>query len=362
VSAGFDRDGVIEEALRRSMPRNAPASACLDPETLAALVEGSLAARQREAAHEHLADCARCQATLAALVRTLPPAVKRPWWRLVPVGWLVPLAAAATALVVWIAVPQRSVNPSRSVAEPVVTPTVPSAPSEPTAAVPTENTERRDAAKESARADADRAPLTGDRARSAIEPPRLDAPQSNQPADESRQAREEAAASPAPSAAQAAASSALSAPAAAPAAPPTAAAAPAARAFNATADSFAKVAGANAVTGGVVDIVSPNPLIRWRLSGRSVQQSADGGATWQPQTVAASGDLLAGSSPALTVCWIVGRSGTVLLTIDGRQWKVVMFPEMVDLTAVRATDARTAFVTTAGGRMYRTSDGGMSWQ
>jgi hypothetical protein len=299
---------------------------------------------------------------LAALVRTAPPVVKQPWWRVVHAGWLVPIAAAATALVVWIAVPQRPVNQSRSVTEPIVTPTAPAAQSEPAAPVTPESTERRDAAQESARGDADRTPLAGDRARSTLEAPRLEAQPSNAPAEESRQAREENAPSPAPSAAPAAASSALSAPAAAPAAPPTTTLAPAARAFGARADSFTKVAGANAVTGGVVEIVSPNPLIRWRLSGPSLQQSADGGATWQPQTVPASADLLAGSSPALTVCWIVGRSGTILLTIDGRQWKLVMFPEVVDLTAVRATDARTALVTTAGGRTYRTSDGGMSWQ
>jgi photosystem II stability/assembly factor-like uncharacterized protein len=72
-------------------------------------------------------------------------------------------------------------------------------------------------------------------------------------------------------------------------------------------------------------------------------------------------DLSAGSSPAPLVCWVVGRAGTVIVTVDGRRWQRVAFPENVDVVAVEASDARTALVRTAGGRAFRTADGGGTW-
>jgi len=39
----------------------------------------------------------------------------------------------------------------------------------------------------------------------------------------------------------------------------------------------------------------------------------------------------------------------------------VTFPEIADLSAVRATDARSASVSSADGRTFTTSDGGMTW-
>jgi photosystem II stability/assembly factor-like uncharacterized protein len=61
------------------------------------------------------------------------------------------------------------------------------------------------------------------------------------------------------------------------------------------------------------------------------------------------------------VCWVVGRAGTVLLTTDGRRFQRLPFPETDDLAAVRAMDARTAIVTTADMRNFRTTDGGQTW-
>ena len=40
---------------------------------------------------------------------------------------------------------------------------------------------------------------------------------------------------------------------------------------------------------------------------------------------------------------------------------VAQFPEITDLSAVRATDARAASVTTADGRTFGTTDGGSTW-
>jgi hypothetical protein len=111
------------------------------------------------------------------------------------------------------------------------------------------------------------------------------------------------------------------------------------------------------------EVMSPDPLIRWRVGpGVVVQYSADGGATWATQETGASAPLTGGSAPSSAVCWLVGRSGTVLRSADGgRQWQRVTFPETVDLVAVRASSALTAAVDLADGRRFGTTDGGQTW-
>ena len=63
----------------------------------------------------------------------------------------------------------------------------------------------------------------------------------------------------------------------------------------------------------------------------------------------------------MSVCWLVGRGGVVLLSTDGRNWRRVAFPEATDLSAVQATDARAASVSSADGRTFSTTDGGVTW-
>jgi hypothetical protein len=140
------------------------------------------------------------------------------------------------------------------------------------------------------------------------------------------------------------------------------------------------------------DVVSPDPLVRWRVTdGRVVQGSRDGGTTWtaqypvaDPQSraldatrvdagaaerkrsagglgVSEPGILTAGIAPSATVVWLAGRAGLILLTTNGSVWQRVKFPEAVDLVTVTATDARTATVTAADGRTFVTSNGGASW-
>jgi len=152
--------------------------------------------------------------------------------------------------------------------------------------------------------------------------------------------------------------------AAPPAAPsPPAAAAPSAalRSFSGVAaDSLAKSAArANAIAS---DIVSPDSMTRWRITGgRIIEHSTDGGATWQQQFSEATSMLTAGSAPSPSVCWVVGQDGVVLLSTDGRSWRRVGSPTMAALVSVRATDERTATVTDVNGRTYATTDGGVRW-
>jgi photosystem II stability/assembly factor-like uncharacterized protein len=111
----------------------------------------------------------------------------------------------------------------------------------------------------------------------------------------------------------------------------------------------------------VVEVQSPDPAIRWRIAGVSVERSTDGGSSWEPQSTGTALPLLAGSAPASVVCWLVGRGGTVVVTSDGRTWRRLAFPVTSDLISVAASDASSATVTTVDGRAFRTIDAGATW-
>ena len=111
------------------------------------------------------------------------------------------------------------------------------------------------------------------------------------------------------------------------------------------------------------EIVSPDGRNRWRPGPPGfVEYSSDGGSTRQTLPTGVSATLTAGASPSSSVCWLVGRSGTIVLSTDGRRFQRVPFPEGVDLIAVNAVDAQIATVTTADGRRFSTADGGRTWR
>jgi len=336
VSRESLRDQSVERLLKESFRTSArtwqPGS-CLDAETLAAWIDGSLAGGQRTAASEHLADCVNCQATLAAFARTTSPeAVPEPWWRRgLSARWLVPVAATATVIAIWVAVP-RDENTRQ--------------PEQPTTAVGQVATPQTESTAEPA-ARADRQSPAGADARSpeqaAPELRREAAAEKAAPADENKEQRDNAAF---------AAGDAAAAPQ--PAAPGS---------------TIAGTARAGARLESVmqapprIEIVSPDASIRWRIGSAGVAEySADAGTTWEATPTGVGTDLMAGASPSGDVCWVVGRAGTVLLTTDGRQWQRLMFPVPVDLAAIQATDARTATVTATDGRRFTTVDGGTTWK
>ena len=120
-------DDLLRETLRARAADQA--AACLDAERAAAFVDGTMSARARDEAEVHLADCPRCQALLGALVRTTPPPLERAWWRRPAMAWLAPLTAAATALAIWINVPDNaSVLPVQSAREEAALASTPVAP------------------------------------------------------------------------------------------------------------------------------------------------------------------------------------------------------------------------------------------
>jgi len=356
-----DRDRSIERLLRqaRSTDATAPAGDCPDAETLAALADDTLPAAVRREVEAHVADCHRCQALNAAVARAEGPlgaaAGDIPAWRRRALNWLVPAAAAATAVALWVLVPgQRTPLPEatreeqqtaatslpRSSEVPPTSQPVAEEPlrvpaDSPTGAAAGErnaNARQRAAGESAARSDM--AP-TGNAA--ALQDRAVGQANPAATAPEERLAQVAAPAPPPPAAAP---------PPPPPAAPPPAAAM--ARRLEAAAS---------------IELVSPNPQIRWRIGpGSVVQYSADGGATWATQQTGASTELTAGSAPAPEVCWLVGGGGLVLRTTDGgRQWQRIAFPETVDLTAITASTALDATVVLANGRRLATSDGGRTW-
>ena len=265
-------------------------------EALAAWAEGRLAAAEAATVEAHLASCALCQETLAVFARTEPVTRLDPsvvsgfgWFRW---RWAVPVAAAATAAAIWVAVPD---NPNRDEFERTVAPAI---------------EERSVAPGRAASADAEAPPAEpqakplSSRRDAAID--RL----------EDRAAKQEsrAAANAVEEDRKAEAS---------PAAPPAAARAPEAPPASDQGRFRAEtLSGVQRQAAAVAEVVSPDPLVRWRIvpPGR-LERSTDGGKTWVPVTL----------------------------------------PQPIDVIAVRAPTATSAIATAADGREFRTEDQGKTW-
>jgi len=266
---------------------------CLDAETLAAWMDGGLTGAALADVQAHVAGCERCQMLLGAMGQTraaLPAServrVSRRW-----LAWAVPLTAAATAVVIWVAIPEQKQAPAPATRVP---------PASISEAVP-------------------------------IPQQKSETPQ---------------------------------APAARPTAPPPAAAPE-------KTDSFAQQS-----AGALADSTAPAAPSPPRPALRAEQREANAGEVQQRAAAIArdavalcgpapppanAGQLTASSAPSADVCWVAGRGGLVMRSVDGRTWQRLDFPETTDLTGVTATDAGNAIITDAGGRTFATTDGGLTW-
>jgi hypothetical protein len=345
-----DRDRSIDQLLRQSRPPAAATTvSCLEPETIAAWLDGTLSANDRTAAEAHAAACDRCQAIVAATMSSEPPAVKETSLRTPFIRWVAPLALATAALLAWMIV----APPSRQLPAAPVADTAPAiarfeAPAEPSVAAPAAREQpkveanRRRLEPEGAEANA-KERLRDERAASVAAPPPAIAPSApltaRQPselaqlekrADHDAKANADTAAGPKLEAT--------------PRKPE--------QAMRETA----------AIAPPVLSIASPDPAVRWRVTspGR-VERSVDGGVTWTPQDVGEAVTIRAGRSVSTDVAWLVGNDGVVLVTSDGRTWQRRNIGEAVALVDVTPTDARTATVTAADGRRFTTRDGGATW-
>ena len=307
---------------------------CLDAETLAAWMDGGLTGAALAEVQAHVAGCDRCQMLLGAMGRTraavpssLQERAPRRW-----LAWAVPLAAAATAIAVWVAIPEQrsappvvpvTTSPSRTeqpatqvppVAQPPAAPAPPGIvrPQIPATSAPT-SPARQDEAPVPSTPEAERLQKTD-----ALTP---SAPATNAPQKQESQADAQAA--------------------------PAAAAAP-----SSSQSAEVRQRASRAVIAGNIAVNA--------LAGATIGMLC--GPKWTSAPADATGRMTAGSSPSATVCWVVGRGGLIRRSTDGQSWEPIPFPDMTDLSGVQASDARAATVTTASGRSFSTSDGGRTWR
>lgn len=378
-----------------------PAEDCPDAEILAAYFEHSLDTGESARFETHLSNCARCREQVAAMVRAeeqAAPAARRLWfwdWRLIGAA-----IAALLVLSIWgvrktiiSPVYQSSSNqplvamnpppepPQAQTAPRVPAPEVQINPPSKTLNAPQSldhvTTSAGRESEEKARQSTNESQQTSIQAETAGKSPRsfqamnqaLPAPgtadQASNAADLKKQSTNEiAAAAPAPSA------------------PPTALSTQAARPTSAAAVPLAS-AGAEApkastpVSGGVLGalipqdteqrsgstiIQTPDPKILWRIvSNRFIERTEDGGATWHGQVPASDVQLTAGSAPNRKDCWLVGRSGTILVSKDAVHWKKIPPPIPADFVAIAATSDSAATVTAADGQKFVTRNQGKTW-
>ena len=334
------RDRAIEKLLRRSAGASAGTDAgttCVDGETLAAWSSGALAQADALGVEEHLADCARCQAMLAAFAQTEPIAAAAPKWRGERFRWLVPFASAAAVLGIWMTMPQQNqaVRPATEARARLeaerLPPPVESVPVQPTAPIPLDQTaaSRPQSVAPQPEADAgrerkDEAPATNAR---AVEQERaLD-----------RLARSEPPSAPAPPAVT----------------PPPPRAEETIAAPRESQQLFAKAAAG--------EFSSPDGATRWRVLNGQVQRSTTAGESWDAVPLPSPATITAGHSPSPAVVWLVGRNGAIFVTTDGTTFQRVPFVSTADLSSVMAIDGRQATVATVEGRIYGTSDRGVTW-
>jgi hypothetical protein len=109
-------------------------------------------------------------------------------------------------------------------------------------------------------------------------------------------------------------------------------------------------------------IPTPDSDIFYRTAkGGFVEVSEDGGVTWQGQLLNPSAEFTAGSAPEPRICWLVGRSGIVFLTEDGKNWQKLSSPTSEDLVVVLAKSASNATVTANSNQRWSTDDAGKNW-
>ena len=127
----------------------------------------------------------------------------------------------------------------------------------------------------------------------------------------------------------------------------------------------------NARKAGEIQIEAPSGKVLWRAGmGGKIQRSPDAGRTWIPQASASQHDWLAGAAISDTVCWLVGRNGSIARTTDGEHWMQIASPgaafgpanQFPDWTSVTASNAQIATIASSSNQRYRTEDGGQTWR
>jgi hypothetical protein len=291
VDRSSQRDDSIDKLLRSTFLAERTAQetsdACADAETIAAWTAGTLTARDAGAVEKHLAACAACQQVLALLARTQPPPASGFSWNKWHLRWAVPVAAAATAVALWVAVP----DPRKVQIE------------EPLATSPERTTTDQAQSSETASRDL--------KAREEAQPP---AAANKVEARADTQAGIGAAASARESDAVTSAAPAAPEAAAVPQQSRTLADAPA-ELLRQRREAFA----------GPVEVASPDPRVRWRiLPPRTLERTTNGGQTWEAIALPQAIDLTAVRVPSAATAIVTAADGRQFRTDDqGRTWSPV---------------------------------------
>lgn len=395
----------MERLLQRSLEKGLGASGenCPEPGILAAYFDREMSAEDRRRWDQHVSQCVRCQEQLALLVRTEPLAADVPaskplrlrfWgWR-----WAGTLATAAAVVALWIAVrPETQLRPPNAMPEarvasrPAVTPppTEPATLAKQEAAPPRQAPEKLQAriptyppaAGTAGRAPASpAAPVAATRTADPVAALASRTDSQAQRPEDLPIARDQAITESRVEAPRERAMAAGKAEQKVPAAPQTVSReagtsewaaderdkkAPARTTELSTARRAPTTGGTLRSTtsaGPEVRIAAPGGKFLWRVAGTGwLERSQDAGSTWVAKFVPEH-PLTAGVCPAEKVCWMVGRSGTVLRTTDGERWERLGFPVDVDLVGVEGHSAAEAVVITGSGTRYLTADGGRTWK
>jgi hypothetical protein len=403
-------DATMDGLIRRSLAHSRAATPeCPDSEILAAYYERSLDSKETTRFETHLSECSRCREQLATLVRSEEKPstiVGSTWfwdWRI-----LAPAAAALLILTVWgvrrpsltpagshnsnqplvamsrpAEVPERQSSADSSPTAPALAPEPKSAAPEPLdRAIPKAKTESETENQQVSRQSQEQT-FRNSPGGAGLSPSAKDsANAANAVAQLKKEAPGEAAA-PATSSSPAA-----PAPMSALAAPKTSAALQNQRVASteSTTDDKAKSLEAfrakppepqpNALGGvlagslaqlsaqhsGSTIIQTPDPKILWRIAGGNfVERTEDGGASWHGQVADSDAQLTAGSAPTNKVCWLVGKSGMIVVTKDATHWKKLPPPVPADFVSVDAKSNSSAIVTAADGQKFSTENEGKKW-
>jgi hypothetical protein len=349
AKAGNGRDA-FDDALRRRLGAAplAPGPECLDAEMLAAFYERTLDREGRARCEAHLADCARCEAALGALARADVPAAGAPgrWaWTWVP-GWRIAVPALAAALVVAVAVARMRSNVAIAPPEQLASArgevhrAQEAAPMAPSGAA---------GAAGGSRAASAPAAVPAAKAQSRATPPhRMAALAKEKTTVRETFASASGLAASAPTVGNAIVAEGAPAGTGAPIAAPAVGAA--------MGGTVGMAAGAHPFI-----VRAPDGIARWHVrSGDQIDYTPDG-VNFYGSTTGVAAPLTSGSAPTTSVCWMVGRAGTVIRTTDGTHWTKLASPTPSDLTRITAENADVATVYASDGRAWATADGGRTW-
>ncbi len=339
----------FEAALKRELQGASSSNAadCPAPEILAAYYDRSLSRSERARVDSHLTSCVRCQLMMASIARADDaagvPIDAEPAPRLLWITRLLaPLAVAAVVIVIAIGVRTREQRAPEVIA--LASPVGPSklelaeraAAPPPEAAVPAPQAPGAPQA-----GGAMKLPKSAQLARKDKAPKESEAVS----AQDSISPRGEALSAPAqPQNAPAEMARALRAPSVA-----------TGSAFSGATETMAKQSRMN-------QVASPDGSVAWQFGSDGAIMRSGNSSPWLALRSGVTTDLLAASAPSNDVCWIVGKSGTIVRTLDGgAHWMVVKPPSRDDLTAISATDSNNATVIAPHGAHFVTHDGGVTW-